>query len=203
MPLTTAWGIGGTMYGQRKAFQPGGEMAEVAQCPKCGKAIDETHEVHWCIKCGENLPPDILARLPKLAALAAAATGGSEAAATDTRSSSLVVNRYRDAYRVGSALVGLGTAIKIAGVIFAALILLGALTMGETIALAGVVIAVLNGGLFWVCGVVVAAQGQILQATLDTAVGASHFLTDLQRAEAMGLPRALADHPAAESRHTR
>jgi len=127
----------------------------------------------------------------------AAAASAREVAATNVRSSSPVVNRYRDAYRVGSALVGLGNAIKIAGAVFAGLILLVALAVGGSFALAGTVIAAINGGLFWVCGVVVAAQGQILQATLDTAVASSHFLTDPQRAEAMGLPRTLADRSAA------
>jgi hypothetical protein len=46
---------------------------------------------------------------------------------------------------------------------------------------------------FWVCGVIIAAQGQILQATLDNSVASSHFLTDPEPADAMGLPRSVAD----------
>ena len=119
------------------------------------------------------------------------------------QSSSPAVNRYRDAYRVGAALVGLGNAIKIIGAILGGIILVGSLSSatnqfgGSGIALAGVLGAAVVGGLFWVCGVVVAAQGEILRATLDTAVASSHFLSDAERADAMGLPRSVADRTVA------
>jgi hypothetical protein len=110
-------------------------------------------------------------------------------------SPSPVVGRYRDAYRVGMALVTLGTGIKIVGGILGGIIFLGSLSSansqfgGGGLVLSGVFGAGVVGGLFWVCGVVVAAQGQILRATLDTAVASSRFLTDSERADAMGLAR--------------
>jgi hypothetical protein len=42
-----------------------------------------------------------------------------------------VVSRYRDAYRVGAALVGLGKAIKVVGAVLAGIILLGSLSSGN------------------------------------------------------------------------
>jgi hypothetical protein len=112
----------------------------------------------------------------------------------EVSTTSPVVHRYRDAYRVGAALVGLGTFIKIVGAVLGGIILLGALSagngpLGGGAVVAGIFIAAIVGALFWVCGVMVAAQGQILQATLDTAVSSSHFLTDPERADAMGLSR--------------
>jgi hypothetical protein len=109
-------------------------------------------------------------------------------------SRSPVVNRYQDAYHVGAALVGLGNTIKIIGLVLAGIIVLGSLSaanglFGGGAVLAGGLLAAIVGGLFWVCGVIVAAQGQILQATLDTAVASSHFLTVQERADAMGLPQ--------------
>jgi hypothetical protein len=98
-------------------------------------------------------------------------------------------------------LVGLGNAIKVVGGILAVIIFLGSLgasanTMfGGGIVVAGILFAVLVGVLFWVCGVIVAAQGQILEATLDTAVASSPFLTDQERAAAMGLPQSVARQP--------
>lgn len=79
----------------------------------------------------------------------------------------------------------------------AGIIVLGSLSasnglFGGGALLAGLFFAAIVGGLFWVCGVIVAAQGQILQATLDNAVASSHFLTDAERADAMGLPRSVA-----------
>ena len=102
---------------------------------------------------------------------------------------SSVQNRYRDAYLAGAALVGLGNTIKLVGAALAGVILLVSLAAGGPLVLGGIVIAAINGGLFWVCGVVVAAQGQILRATLDNVVGHSPFLSDSERLDAMGLPR--------------
>jgi len=124
------------------------------------------------------------------------------ATSVDAQSSSPVVNRYRDAYRVGSALVGLGNVIKVVGAILAGIIVLVSLSSGDgplggAAVVAGIFIAAIVGVLFWVSGVVVAAQGQILLATLDNAVASSHFLTDLERADAMSLPRSVADRGAA------
>ncbi len=117
-------------------------------------------------------------------------------------SMSPVVNRYQDAYRVGTALVGLGNTIKVVGVVLAGIIVLGSLSAGNSLFGGGAVLALtflaaIVGGLFWVCGVIVAAQGQILQATLDNAVASSHFLTNPERADAMGLPRSVADRSGA------
>ena len=118
--------------------------------------------------------------------------------ASTVQSDSPVVNRYRDAYRVGWALVSLGNAIKIVGVVLAGIIFLGSLSLangqfGGAAVVAGLVLGGLAGGLFWVCGVIVAALGEVLRATLDTAVASSHFFTDPERADAMGLPRDVAE----------
>lgn len=174
-------------------------MAEVAKCPKCGKSIDEAYNNTWCTKCGDPLPDDIKSRLPKLAALQTA-VAAQIADSVEERSSSPVVNRYRDAYRVGAALVGLGNAIKILGAVLGGIIFVGSLSarngpLGGGAVVAGVFLGAIVGVLFWVCGVMVAAQGQILQATLDTAVASSHFLTDPERADAMRLPRSVAARP--------
>ncbi|MGH9383727.1 MAG: hypothetical protein ACRD2N_05515 [Vicinamibacterales bacterium] len=110
----------------------------------------------------------------------------------ESSTTSPVVHRYRDAYRVGRALVALGNGIKRVGAILGPLIVVLAASSGNgqlSFVLGGGVIAVVVGGLFWVCGVLVAAQGQILEATLDNAVASSHFLTDGERADAMSLPR--------------
>jgi hypothetical protein len=51
----------------------------------------------------------------------------------------------------------------------------------------GFAIAVVAGGLQFLLGVIVSAQGQILKAELDTAVNSSPFLVDQQRAQIMSL----------------
>lgn len=103
-------------------------------------------------------------------------------------SDAVAVNRYRDAYRLAAACVGLGGGIKIAGGVLAAAVFV---VVPE--ARVGIPAAAIVGTLFWISGVIVSAQGEILRATLDNAVSSSHFLSDPERAEAMGLPRSVAD----------
>lgn len=170
-------------------------MKEVGKCQKCGKSIDETHENSWCIKCGEPLPEDVRGRLPRLAAVVAVAqVSPDDSALAQALANSPVVNRYRDAFRVGAALVGLGDGIKAAGAILGGIIVVVSFSEASGAFLAaGIFLGVTMGALFWVSGVMVAAQGQILRATLDTAVAASRFLTDTERAGAMGLPQSAVD----------
>ena len=98
----------------------------------------------------------------------------------------LIRSRYRDAYLVGTMLIGLGNTIKIVGGVIAGIIAVMSLSAGA-LGILGLIMAAISGGLAWVCGVIVTAQGQILRATLDTAVASSPFLTDDQRLQAMGL----------------
>jgi len=109
-----------------------------------------------------------------------------------------VIRRYTDAYRVGSAIVALGTAIKVVGVVLAVLVLLVMLGTpsnpftGPALKFAGIILSITIAVAGWVWGVIVTAQGQILRATLDTAVANSPFLNDGERGEAMGIPAAAA-----------
>jgi hypothetical protein len=96
-----------------------------------------------------------------------------------------VQTRYIDAYRVAGTMNAFGQSIKIVGVIFAALIFYVTESMQSlaTAVIAGAVI----GGIFFVIGIMVSAQGQMLKAVVDTAVNSSPFLDDNQRAATMSL----------------
>jgi len=114
-----------------------------------------------------------------------------------------VMNRYRDAYRVANTIVAIGNTIKILGIVVWILLILGLLYLGsrgssgflqQESSLAIALIAGVIGGapvalLFWLLGILVNSQGQILLASLDEAVNTSPFLTNEQKAEAMSLPR--------------
>ena len=54
-------------------------------------------------------------------------------------------------------------------------------------AAAGMIAAVIVGGLFCVFGVLISAHAQMLKATIDSAVHTSPFLSDAQRVEMMNL----------------
>ena len=178
----------------------GGGVTEIAKCPSCGSSIDSMYVKSWCPNCEVALPKEITDRLRVVdVRREGEAPGTSHGAAVPAPSNSPIVNRYKDGYRVGTALVALGDAIKIAGALVAAIIVLVSLNAGNNsfgggggVAWTGIVGAVIVGGLFWVCGVFVAAQGQILRAVLDNAVASSPFLGDGDRADAMNLPRNIA-----------
>jgi len=60
-------------------------------------------------------------------------------------------------------------------------------TLGTELGLVGVFIGIVVGGLGFIFGVMVSAQGQLLKAILDTAVNSSPLLDDDQRARMMSL----------------
>lgn len=96
--------------------------------------------------------------------------------------------RYTDAYRVADAIVGIGSVLKWIGGIGAGILIVFAIanTASKTTPQivqpeVGIGVAVFLGGLWWavffVSGVLVSAQGQILRATLDTAVNTTPLST--------------------------
>lgn len=106
-----------------------------------------------------------------------------------------LMSRYGDAYTVARVTVGFGDVIKIIGMMLAGVIvLLTLLAAGQTegglsfaMFLMGLVFAAFVGVLFYLFGVMVSAQGQILEASLDGAVNSSPFLTNEHRAKIMSL----------------
>ena len=147
-----------------------------------------------------------------------------DASADESVSRSPFVRRYLDLYRAAKLLVGLGTSIKGIGIVAAIIIFLFWLIVGfvallqtpssspfgpspatesagQTVAffvcvVIGTVFGALVGGLFFLLGVLISAQGQLLKAHADSAVHTSPFLSDEERATAMSLPYA-APVPAA------
>jgi hypothetical protein len=119
------------------------------------------------------------------------AQSGERGIAVAENPAALVMNRYQDAYRVGNSVVGTGNAIKTVGILFGGLIGLVSLSAASSVGASAFVVGALVGGvvclLFWSYGVTVAAQGQMLLATLDSAVSSSPFLTNDERATVMGI----------------
>lgn len=100
-------------------------------------------------------------------------------------------HRYKDAYRVAGAIIAFGTTVKIVGAVVAAVVALAALTaadpLGGGAVVAGTVIAGMTGLAFWIAGVFLTALGQLLRASLDTAVNISPLLRNGEKAEIMGI----------------
>lgn len=106
-----------------------------------------------------------------------------------------LINRYRDAYRVGDAAVGFGTLLKAFGWLLGIITILGGIFLESQITGDGspfVIIYALFVGIaqiviFMFFGILVSAIGQILRSSLDTAVHTSPLLDDEQRTEAMSV----------------
>ena len=160
-------------------------------CPNCGKQTDTNFT--YCEHCAADLsrfrqPPQPISQAP---------TNADESSEAKS-----LKKRYRDAYRVARITAGVGSMIKVVGALLGILIFLGAFALaagqrnvygvrGGDVQLIAVIVAAIFGGTVWlvffIWGVLVSAQGQILKASLDGAVNGSPFLTNEQRATIMSL----------------
>jgi uncharacterized membrane protein YvbJ len=152
----------------------------MAFCAKCGTQTIETEQ--FCKSCGATT----------------VATAAPQAIHNDAVGK--LSTRYQDGYRHAMVLVGLGTTIKIVGLVVGGLIALGGFSLSgnsggfggmggfnESLLIASVIAGVIMAGLFFVVGVLVSSQGQVLRATLGSAVNNSPLLSNPDRIAIMGL----------------
>jgi hypothetical protein len=104
-----------------------------------------------------------------------------------------LIERYRNAYRVAESACHLGAGARVFGAIAGVVILvLSAQTAvsygGQTAnAATAIVVGFSALALFWLLGTLISTLGESLKASLDTAVYASTFLDNAQRAKIMSL----------------
>ena len=98
------------------------------------------------------------------------------------------MSRYSDAYIVARTITDLGATIKFIGIVIGAGIALIGFYAADSahsgqLAIGGIILGVIVSIPIFILGILVAAQGQILKATLDTAVHTSPLLTkdDMQK----------------------
>jgi len=124
-----------------------------------------------------------------------ASKGSVNKPASDTVEARSLMVRYWDAYVVAKATVGLGEIIKTTAIVLAVLVVLASVLVAGKIGggggfvafLLGIIAGLFVGGQFYLLGLIVMAQGQILKASLDGAVNSSPFLENQQRAKIMSL----------------
>ena len=106
--------------------------------------------------------------------------------------------RYLEAYFVANTITAVGKMIKTIGgisgfLLFIAITIAGA-SMGNTsdsaivFGILGLIIGGIVGVVFYIWGILVAAHGENLKASLDHAVHTSPFLSDDEKAKTMTLP---------------
>lgn len=160
------------------------------KCKKCGEVLEDSFDSCW--QCGtpdEGKSPRV-AGTSETRAESPASSSRSERSSSPAATSS-VTKRYSDAYIVARTIAGIGDLVKRVALILGAciaLVALIALTQGSTAyAIVGLLVAVVVTVPIYVLGILVAAQGQILKATLDTAVTNSPFLKREEMAKVMSL----------------
>jgi hypothetical protein len=156
-------------------------------CPNCGNPTDS--DARYCEHCAIDL---IEFRQRAQAAEAVAKESA------ESHEAKYLKKRYWDAYIVARTTVSVGAGIKIVGLVLGLIIFLAFFMFANSqvryardAQFIGVIVGGVWGGLVWVTfyilGVLVSAQGQILKASLDGAVNSSPFLTNEQRAKIMSL----------------
>ncbi len=163
-------------------------------CPKCGNPTDTTS--NYCEHCAADL-----SGLRKQAQKTEQAQIRQESKNDESSDAKSLKKRYKDAYFVARTTTVVGFLIKAVGALLGILTFLGAFALaasqrnvygvrgGDTEI--SLIVAAIFGGTVWlvffIWGVLVSAQGQILKASLDGAVNGSPFLTNEQRAKIMSL----------------
>ena len=105
-------------------------------------------------------------------------------------SSGSLTRRYKDAYLTARTIIAVGATVKVLAFVVGGLVVLvglAAVSQSASFAISGVILGVILAFPFYVLGVLVSALGQILMATLDTAVNSSPLLTKDEVRQIMSL----------------
>jgi|SRR5882724_2279625 len=155
-------------------------------CPHCGSNWSTAFfpQARTCPDCGKDL--------------SSGSTTTTQASQADSGAAAAIIKRYRDAYLVARTTVGIGSLMKTLGITLGGLICLVSLILvfqmrvGEILFIACIVaiaFGIFLGMLLFILGVLISAQGQILKASLDSAVNTSPLLSNEQRTTIMSLPK--------------
>lgn len=109
-----------------------------------------------------------------------------------------LAGRYRDAYGVAAGTVKFGNLVKRGSLLLAGAIGIAAAFVSRSAfqyesytgwfeLFSGLLIGIAIGGLGYIAGTFLTAQGQFMSAMLDTAINTSPHLQDSEKASIMGL----------------
>jgi hypothetical protein len=160
-------------------------LAEVvANCPnaKCGKPIRVDHPYSWCSECGEPLPGGIKAQLPSVREISER-DSDVQVVSEETVGSGPLAQRYRDAYQSARIIISAGNGTKIIGPILAGIFAIVSLKEEGYLLFGGLGFALALGTSLYIAGIMISAQGQLLQANIDSAVNTSPLLDNEQKAK--------------------
>lgn len=184
-------------------------MAHKFKCGKCGEFI----VVRWmksgenakCRKCGEEtvVPEDALEVADDVATEYLKPPSDSHKYKADTAyqeksgvaehtplGPNAILTRYDSAYKVAKSIIGHGEAVKVSGIVLGVIIVVISLVVGIIdknflYLISGGVLAAIVGMVLNASGTILMAQGQILLASLDSAVNTSPLINNSQKSKIM------------------
>lgn len=146
-------------------------------CRHCGASLNNHMDATVCPQCNKDL---------SLPAESGTPPAGGAPAPLPTPANVSCLRRYKDAYFTARAITAFATTVKILAIVLGVIsIPIGVVTlpMGLIVIGSGITFAIS----VYVLGILVSAQGQILQAALDTAVNTSPLLTQEEMRQIMSL----------------
>ena len=154
----------------------------IANCPnpECGEPIRVDHPYTWCSECGEPLPEEIKAQLPRARSIVVQESEVDESHARAIGPDALA-QRYKQAYQSARIIVGAGSGVKVLGPIMATLFAIVSLKADGFLLFAGLASSLALGVSLYVAGVMILAQGELLRATTDSAINTSPLLDNDQK----------------------
>lgn len=153
------------------------------KCSKCKEECEDTFDSCWNCGAGRDGTPPA-EPFPER---------GSTASSQPSRpkgSRRALMSRYTDSYLIARTITAFGATVKfIAFIIGGGIILVSIVVGGQSgqYFIGGILVAAIVGIPIYVLGILVSAQGQILKATLDTAVNTSTLLTKDEMRQIMSL----------------
>ena len=97
------------------------------------------------------------------------------------------MSRYKDSYLLARTITTFGSIVKFLAFLVGGVIALIALSQGSQYVVIGVALGIFIVLPIYILGVLVSAMGQILKATLDTAVNTSPLITKDEMRQIMSL----------------
>ncbi len=163
-------------------------------CQKCREECEDTFDSCWNCGTGRDgsLPTEAFTAQEQADSTAVLPDSYSPARSEGQakRGNRSIVSRYTDAYLTARTITAVGTTVKFIAFIISGCIVLMGFVAGSQSAqfiLGGIILGAIIGIPIYVLGILVSAQGQILKATLDTAVNSSALLTKDEMRKMMSL----------------
>jgi len=158
------------------------------RCAHCGEECEDSFEVCW--NCGVGRDGSAVEASFKSGESKGYPMAPPDPSLTHQAKSGKhpIISRYSDAYVIARSVSAFGATVKfLALVLGVGISILGFSSGSKELGIGAIGLGVIAGLAIYVLGTIVAAQGQILKATLDTAVNSSQFLTKDEMRKIMSL----------------